>query len=695
MTATRVKVTVGIWLLLAGLAAFLVRGIESDSRPSIFLHPDDPVRRSYDEFTGIFGTDTFVMVSCRGDLARVPELVAALEATPHVEGVYVPAKGASVTEALHLLAPDRVSLPVTIDDSFTEGLAAVRETCAGFPALAPAIAGEPALNVELQQAADAVGKRLFPLLALMMAALLFAAYRSVRVVLAALLTTVVALLLGMASIAVAGAAMNLVTILLPVLLLALTVALCVHLVNAYRLWLAAGVPVGDAVRAMRREELRPCLVTSLTTAAGFGSFALARIEPLAELGRAMAVSILLSLVVAFTLLPALLVLFRPRPREGLSIGEALVRFVPGLVPSRGVAYACLAAAVVAAVLAAPSVPRETNAIRYLPEDNGLRRETERLAAEGVGTASVELLLRPAPGGPLDDLAAPLRHIEEEARRWQENGVPHVRGVVTPVTIAREAGRVLGPAGAMLAEKLAFAPAPPPVEARVAAFRSTKDAAARASILIDPVDLHAYASLRARVDALGREAVALAPGATFELTGEFPVVMTVQDGLLGTLLWSLAGTAGTILVILALAMRSLRLAALTLLPAIVPLAFVVIACALADIPLSISTVMVLAVALGIVTDNSVHMLHAFTGGDALKGALRRVGTAITETSIAIFLGFAVCVLSEFLPTRHFGLLTASAMLVALLADLILFPSFLRARPAAAPAMAPALALESER
>jgi predicted RND superfamily exporter protein len=258
----------------------------------------------------------------------------------------------------------------------------------------------------------------------------------------------------------------------------------------------------------------------------------------------------------------------------------------------------------------------------------------------------------------------------------------VHGVVTARTAAAEVVRVLGPS----AEAFAWSPAGP-FEERLAPFRSTAGRAARASIVIDPVDVDTYDALSGRIERL-----ASSLGVPWEVTGEFPVVMTVQRGLLATLLLSLAQTAVMILVILAVAMRSFRLASVTLVPATVPLGLVIVACAALSIPLSISTVMVLSVALGIVTDNSVHMLHAFTGGDALRAALHRVGTAVTETSVATFLGFLVCALSDFRPTRHFGLLTAFAMLVALVTDVVLFPALLRPRAAAA---TPSLVLEPER
>jgi predicted RND superfamily exporter protein len=50
----------------------------------------------------------------------------------------------------------------------------------------------------------------------------------------------------------------------------------------------------------------------------------------------------------------------------------------------------------------------------------------------------------------------------------------------------------------------------------------------------------------------------------------------------------------------------------------------------------------------------------------------IGYAMYYTSVAIIIGFSILVLSNFIPSVYFGLLTALAMLVALLASLTLLP-----------------------
>lgn len=655
MTRRTAWAVVAASAVLIAWCAWRASALRSDSSSRIFLRGDDSLLVAYDRFTREFGEDTFVLVTCRGDgspafRSRVEELAASLGAEP-------PLAGSPLTRAANLESGDgrRLTLAFALADG-PRGLAGVDATLARFADLSPALAGAPVLNQALREASDSVARRLLPLLALIMATLLWAAYRSARALACVLVVTTASILAGMAVLALFDRPINLISILLPVLLLTLTVALCIHLMNAYRHLLAGGLSTEVAVRRMRATEFRPCLITTLTTSAGFGSFLFSRIDPLRVLGIAMGAGFLIAFAYAFVLLPALLVLVRPSPREGMPIGAGLRHIVPRLVGNRALTAGILAATLAVPLLSLPHIRRETNAIRYLAADHPLRVEHDRLEREGVGTASVEAVF--------SDTAAAESFAAAAARLREEAG-EHVCGVISAGTLLAEAGSRAGSASA----------------AAIARFRENLArfagaGRARVSVLVDTVADEEWRALRTRLEALAGQA---ARGGTFEITGELPLVMAVQESLLSTLISSIAGTALTICAILAVAHRSLRDAACMVLAGAPPLAFVVGACALLGIPLTVATVMVLAVVMGIVTDDSVHLLDVFRSGLPLREAMSRVGTPVTETSIVIFTGFAVLGWAEFRPTRHFALLTAAAMAVALFADLVVFPTLIGVKP----------------
>ena len=95
-------------------------------------------------------------------------------------------------------------------------------------------------------------------------------------------------------------------------------------------------------------------------------------------------------------------------------------------------------------------------------------------------------------------------------------------------------------------------------------------------------------------------------------------------------------------------------------------------------------MIGCIAMGLVVDDTVHFLvhlrRHLAKGLALELAIQRTvveaGRAITMTSLILALGFAVLMLGKFAPNRHFGLVTAIVVLLALVADLVALPAALR-------------------
>ena len=127
-------------------------------------------------------------------------------------------------------------------------------------------------------------------------------------------------------------------------------------------------------------------------------------------------------------------------------------------------------------------------------------------------------------------------------------------------------------------------------------------------------------------------------------------------------------------------RSLKVAALALLPNVLIAAIVLGLLGWLGISLDIMTITIAAIALGIAVDDTIHYTHRYLiefrdDGD-YWGAMRRahdsVGRAMFYTSITITLGFSLFALSQFVPIVHFGALTGFALLTALVADLTLLP-----------------------
>jgi hypothetical protein len=121
------------------------------------------------------------------------------------------------------------------------------------------------------------------------------------------------------------------------------------------------------------------------------------------------------------------------------------------------------------------------------------------------------------------------------------------------------------------------------------------------------------------------------------------------------------------------------------PNVVPVLLTLAWMAVAGVPLDVVTVMIASITLGVVVDDTIHLLHGFERargegfppGAAMGEALARSGHALLFTGVVLALGFATLALSEFRPTARFGELTAVTIAVALGAELLLLPALVHA------------------
>ncbi len=127
-------------------------------------------------------------------------------------------------------------------------------------------------------------------------------------------------------------------------------------------------------------------------------------------------------------------------------------------------------------------------------------------------------------------------------------------------------------------------------------------------------------------------------------------------------------------------RAFRLALAAIVPNIISAGLILGLMGWIGIPLDIMTITIAAINIGIGVDDSIHYIHRFREEFQQDGnywmSIRRchnsIARAMYYTSVTVVLGFSILVLSNFIPTIYFGLLSGLAMMTALLANLVLLP-----------------------
>jgi len=131
-------------------------------------------------------------------------------------------------------------------------------------------------------------------------------------------------------------------------------------------------------------------------------------------------------------------------------------------------------------------------------------------------------------------------------------------------------------------------------------------------------------------------------------------------------------------------RSKRMLILSLIPNFLPLLLTAGLMGFAHIPLKPSTILIFSIALGISVDNTIHYLsryrmelklNNFNIKVSVINALRETANSMIYSSIVLFLGFSVFMLSSFGGTQSLGKLISFTLLTAMLSNLVLLPSLL--------------------
>ncbi|MBL51300.1 MAG: hypothetical protein CMG57_05020 [Candidatus Marinimicrobia bacterium] len=169
--------------------------------------------------------------------------------------------------------------------------------------------------------------------------------------------------------------------------------------------------------------------------------------------------------------------------------------------------------------------------------------------------------------------------------------------------------------------------------------------------------------------------------SIDYTGTTVVALNTNDYLVQALVNSLGLALIFISIIMAIMFRTNSILFASLVTNLIPIFSVLGILAWLGISIRPPTAMTFAVALGIAVDDSLHFLlryrrelrNGLNRVNAIKATIIHTGSALLITTSILVAGFSVLLLSAFLPTYQFGLLSAVMVGTALLCDLTLLPA----------------------
>jgi len=170
---------------------------------------------------------------------------------------------------------------------------------------------------------------------------------------------------------------------------------------------------------------------------------------------------------------------------------------------------------------------------------------------------------------------------------------------------------------------------------------------------------------------------------YEITGLQVLYSNFLQSLFQSQITTLGVVMAGILIILTLLFRSLSVAIVGIVPNIFAAATILGFMGWMKIPLDFVTITIAAITIGIAVDDCIHYLYRYKAELVrLKDPIatmhychNNIAKAAFYTTLTITVGFSILLLSNFIPTIRFGMLTAVAMTVALLGALTLMPKLI--------------------
>ena len=535
--------------------------------------------------------------------------------------------------------------------------------------LALELTGLPALR---EQATRALrhDMLMFNSIGLVLAVMLSAVVaRSLRSTVVASLPPFIGAIWALGTLGLLGAPVNILTSVVPSLALVVGTCDSIHFIEDMRRSARRGIdPLAASSGAIRRIGMA-CGLTSIVTAIGFASLAVARIEAVRTFGIAAAIGALASFM-AVTLLTPLIA--STRFCSGLRLGRSspLAGRVANVLAALSVRHArplVVVACSLAAALAfvGSGLDADTRIIDSLPSGAPASQALARVDAEFGGVMGVDVVVE----WPADV-------------DWRDPAVLDALALAE-AAVGREAG-----ISRTISLSTVAAGMPPRVRRRldvdsVSDLVSPESRMALVRARVADLGSRRLEEIYDRVDASLARLEQDRPGWRFRLAGMSVVSARNIRQLVRDLGSSLVVEVLVIGCILAVAFRSPLAGIVSMLPNIFPLVVIAALLVITGRSLDPATVIVFNVCLGLAVDDTVHVLSALTRnrkegvsiGSAVRRAVSEMGNAVVIGGVVLTVGFAAVTASSVPSLAGFGVLACAAVASATVAELLFLPALL--------------------
>lgn len=532
---------------------------------------------------------------------------------------------------------------------------------------------------------------LLPTALILMILMLYLFFREWKGVVLPFLVVVLSIVFSFGLMAVLDWEISIVSVLLPIMLIAIANDYGIHLINLYQEKCVSGQPatMKDIANTIYSELRRPILITGLTTIGGLLGLLSHHMAPAAQLGVLASLGIGLALVLSLFLVPALLTLYR-KPRvvplshaRGKSSLDKILRLFGHWVNHRP--KTIVASFILVSLISIWGIfllKVDTNIEGYFAGESDVREGIDLTNEKFGGSQYVSVLFS-------GNVIAPdvLRRMDQYTARIRE--LPQAGNILSPVTFFKELSK-----GIYSPDEPEYGTLPRS-EAEAAQYleiASLAGFADQASQLIDYNNENAriLVSMKDGSNQTGKEILR----ALERITKDDPLLnciagpglskIQIADMVIRGQISSLVLALIIIFVLLSVIFRSVAAGTKGSLPLLVATLFLFGLMGFFGISLDIVTALLSSIMIGVGIDYTIHFLWRYKAEYAIRhdvkaavsATLITAGRGIVFNAFSVIVGFSVLIFSGFSPLRFFGVLVVVSIFSCLISALLLVPAIVK-------------------
>lgn len=561
---------------------------------------------------------------------------------------------------------------------------------ADFPGHTIRLSGMVMFNHALSEASNWDRDNLFPLAYLMMFVLLAIFFRGFSSMSATVVVILLSVLTGLGLGCWLGIGFTSVSMASVLIIMTLAIADCVHLLASFDHERHQGYDRRTAMTEALRINIQPIFLTSLTTALGFASMNFSESPPYRDLGNVVILGVFAAFLFSISFVPAFMMLIPlGKAKRQLYLSKLMGSFANFVIRYRNALLIGMGGVMALCAACIPMNEFGDNYIKFFADNIEFRRHAEFTNDRLTG---MQLIEYPVDAGGEGDVNDPeyLRHLQNFVDWYKAQ--PETKKVSSILDLMKDINQAMhgdDPAYYRLpetreeaAQYLFLFELSLPQGVDLTFLVNMDKSASRLSIQLDTITSEEIVALDQRAQDWQREnwpEAMFTPGSGVSVLFAKIARRGFDSMVVGTLL-ALTGIS----LILVFAFRSKRLGLISLVPNLAPILMGFGIWGLLSGVIGMGLSVVAALTMGIVVDDTVHILSKYrrarvekglSAEDAVRYAFANVGVALWITSIALIAGFLLVATSSFTLNADMGLLTAIVIACALAADFLFLPPLL--------------------